>query len=233
MNTEIETTSMATTYDKLKSVPESALKTIQAGRLRGKSDINPQWRYEKLTEVFGLCGWGWKYTIDKMWMEPCDITKQVACFVNISLYYRTEIDEWSDPVPANGGSMFVAQEKNGAYLSDEGYKMAITDALGTAAKMIGLAADVYRGFPNGETKYSKPDNNSTTSKSDDKPWLNATDKEGKLTKAGEATANKLASGHTTWSKIDQVCKVSKKDKEAIESRSMMLIEELNNTKQPF
>lgn len=89
-------------------------------------------------------------------------------------------------------------------------------------------ADSHDNTDTGKKAKAEP-----TPKSDDKPWLNATDKEGKLTKAGEATANKLASGHTTWSKIEQVCKVSKKDKEAIESRSMMLIEELNNTKQPF
>ena len=29
--------------------------------------------------------------------------------------------------------------------NDEGYKMAITDALGTAMKVIGVAADIYRG----------------------------------------------------------------------------------------
>ena len=217
-------------YDKMSKVPDSALKTIQAGRLKGKSDINPQWRYEMLTETFGLCGQGWKFTIDKMWLEPCTITNQVACFVNISLYVRTPENEWSDPIPANGGSMFLTQEKNGAYLSDEGYKMAITDALGTAGKMIGLASDVYRGLSNADSKYSK----STTIEPQqtqqvyDKKWLNATDKNGNLNKTGEATAHKLASGSTTWAKIEQVCKVSKRDKEAVETRSMTLIEQLNN-----
>ena len=39
--------------------PQEALKTIEFGRLKGKSDINPQWRIEALTETYGLYGVGW------------------------------------------------------------------------------------------------------------------------------------------------------------------------------
>ena len=45
-------------YDSVRTVPESALKTIEAGRLKGKSDINPMWRIKKLTETFGPAGFG-------------------------------------------------------------------------------------------------------------------------------------------------------------------------------
>ena len=57
-------------WNKLKQPPISALKKITGGRLAGKTDINPQWRYQVMTEVFGVCGRGWKYTIDKLWTEP-------------------------------------------------------------------------------------------------------------------------------------------------------------------
>ena len=46
-------------YNKVRQVPQNAQKQIQAGRLKGMTDINPQWRIEKLTEVFGPCGIGW------------------------------------------------------------------------------------------------------------------------------------------------------------------------------
>lgn len=154
-------------WNLMKSVPANRLKTIQAGRLKGKSDINPQWRYEKLTEVFGICGIGWKYTIDKQWIERYD-DGQIASFANISLYVKLN-GEWSDAIPANGGSMFVANEKNGAYLSDECFKMAITDALGTAAKMIGVASDVYQGLS--DSKYSAQPQ-PTTYAQDTREWLN-------------------------------------------------------------
>jgi hypothetical protein len=158
-------------WNLMKSVPANRLKTIQAGRLKGKSDINPQWRYEKLTEVFGICGIGWKYTIDKQWNEKYD-DGQIASFANISLYIKLD-GEWSDAIPANGGSMFVANEKNGAYVSDECFKMAITDALGTAAKMLGVASDVYQGLS--DSKYSAEPQANTYAQ-DNREWLNKGEK---------------------------------------------------------
>ena len=43
-------------YDKIRQVPDNAKKTISAGRLKGKTDINPMWRIKTLTEQFGPCG---------------------------------------------------------------------------------------------------------------------------------------------------------------------------------
>lgn len=160
-------------WDKLKSVPAESLKKIEAGRLRGKSDINPQWRYKVLTETFGMCGTGWKYTIDRQWLEHGD-NGQIVAFVNVSLYVKQN-GEWSEAIPANGGSMFIANEKNGAFTSDEAFKMATTDALGTAAKMIGVAADVYMGIL--DTKYNvQPTQNQQVPQTPknaqpEKPWL--------------------------------------------------------------
>lgn len=158
-------------YNQLKSVPETALKVIGAGRLKGKSDINPQWRYERLTQAFGPCGIGWKFTIEKQWTESY-ANGEIACFVNVLLFFKHG-EIWSDGIPGNGGSMFVANESRGPYVSDECYKMATTDAIGTAAKMIGLASDVYMGLKNAnipaQTKYDKPE---PTSNEPEKPWLN-------------------------------------------------------------
>ena len=47
-------------WNKLKTPPAWALKEIAFGKLKGKSDINPQWRYQALTEEFGMYGFGWK-----------------------------------------------------------------------------------------------------------------------------------------------------------------------------
>lgn len=143
-----------TIWDKLKTPPANALKKIEAGRLKGKSDINPQWRYEVMTEVFGPCGVGWKFTVDRVWSEPAS-DGQVFAFAAVSIYIRYN-DEWSNAIPGYGGSMLLEMERNGIHSSDEGYKMAITDAIGTAMKMIGVAAEVYRGNYDG-SKYAKPD----------------------------------------------------------------------------
>ena len=141
-------------YNALKQPPKEALKTIQAGRLRGMSDINPQWRYKVMTEQFGVCGIGWKYDITRVWSEPV-ADGQVFAFAEINLYTLVkdgDVPVYSDAIPAIGGSMLVSKESAGLHASDEGYKMAITDALGTAMKMLGVAADIYAGMWDG-TKY--------------------------------------------------------------------------------
>lgn len=131
-------------YKQLATPPADALKTIGGGRLKNMTDIKPQWRIEKMTEVFGPCGIDWKYEITRQWTEDgCD--GQKMCFCNVNLYFRDSDGEYSDAIPGTGGNMLTAKEKNGLYSSDEAYKMALTDALSVAMKMIGMAADVYRG----------------------------------------------------------------------------------------
>ena len=143
-------------WNKLKQPPATALKTINAGRLKGKSDINPQWRYQALTEQFGPCGVGWKYEVVRVWQEHGS-DEQVFAFAEVNLYYWAGDSEWSEPIPGYGGSMLVAKEKSGLYSSDEGYKMAITDALSVACKMIGVAADVYAGRWDGNQYTPEPE----------------------------------------------------------------------------
>lgn len=178
-------------WDKLKIVPANRLKTIQAGRLRGKSDINPQWRYQVLTETFGPVGFGWKYTIDKQWLEHGD-NGQIAAFVNISLFIKLN-GEWSDAIPANGGSMFVENEKNGPHTSDEAFKMAATDALGTAAKMLGVAACVFLGendtkYPTQPQQPQQPQKQASKPLISEKQWAALLDR----VKGGDAAAMEAA-----------------------------------------
>lgn len=138
-------------YDAGKRVPEEAKKTIRGGRINGFTDINPMWRIRTLTEIFGPCGIGWYYTIDKEWLEGNESTGEVAAFVRISLYVKAD-GEWSMPIVGVGGSMFAASESKGIRVSDECYKMAQTDALSVACKNLGIGAEVY--WAAGETKYS-------------------------------------------------------------------------------
>lgn len=139
-------------YNKLRECPTEAIKPINAGRLKGMSDINPMWRIKALTEVFGPCGIGWWYTIDKQWLEHGN-GPEVAAFCNITLFYKWAGEE-SHGIPGTGGSGFVRVEKNGPYTSDECYKMALTDAISVAAKALGAAADIY--WQKDRTKYDQP-----------------------------------------------------------------------------
>lgn len=139
-------------YEKSRQVPQAAQKTIQAGRLKGKTDINPMWRIKILTELFGPCGIGWKYTITKQWIED-GANGEKAAFVNIDLFIKHE-GNWSDSIPGTGGSSFIANEKNGHYTSDECFKMALTDAISVSCKALGVGADIY--WDKDSTKYDVP-----------------------------------------------------------------------------
>lgn len=139
-------------YHALRTPPKEALRPIQAGRMKGKTDINPMWRIKALTERFGPCGIGWKYEVTRQWTEVGPAGEESA-FCNINLYYKVG-EVWSEAIPGTGGSSFVAKEKNGPYQSDECYKMALTDALSVACKALGVAADVYWG--NDPSKYDIP-----------------------------------------------------------------------------
>lgn len=140
-----------TIYDACRSVPETAKKAITAGRLKGKTDINPMWRIKRLTEQFGPCGIGWYYKPVRKWLETHG--DEIAAFVDIELYVKIG-GEWSMPIAGTGGSMFAARQKDGVYVSDECYKMASTDAISVACKQLGIGADVY--WDADRTKYDDP-----------------------------------------------------------------------------
>ena len=138
-------------YDKLKSVPKEYLKTIQAGRLKGMSDIKPQWRIQKITEVFGTCGFGWKIA-NLRFEYKNGSDDQIVCMCYLELFIKVN-EIWSDAIIGVGGSSFVAKESTKHYTSDEAEKMSYTDALSVAMKMIGMASDVYMGHGG---KYDAP-----------------------------------------------------------------------------
>ena len=138
-------------YESLAQPPKSALRQIEAGKLKGKTDINPQWRYKAMTEAFGLVGIGWKYEVRKLWTEQGAGAEKLA-FAQVAVYIK-DGDAWSDPIEGIGGSRLVQLEKGAFVSNDEGYKMAVTDAFSTALKMLGVAADIYAGRWDG-TKYN-------------------------------------------------------------------------------
>lgn len=136
-------------YNKFRTVPQEAQKPISGGRLKGMTDINPMWRIKALTEAFGPVGIGWYYKVISKHVET--VGSESAAFVDIELYYKHE-GEWSMPIFGTGGSSFVTKERSGnLYMSDECYKMALTDAISIAFKALGGAGDIY--FSKDRTKY--------------------------------------------------------------------------------
>lgn len=129
-------------YNKVREVPQNAQKPIQAGRLKGMTDINPMWRIKTLTEQFGVCGIGWYYEVTDRHLDTIADSKEVVATVQINLYIKIG-DEWSKPINGIGGSKIASMERNGLYVDDECFKKATTDALGVACKNLGVGADVY------------------------------------------------------------------------------------------
>lgn len=142
-------------YESLSRPPKDALKEIGGGKLKGMTDINPQWRYKVMTEKFGLIGVGWKYEVQKLWTEQ-GAGGEVLAFAQVAVFVK-DGENWSDPIEGIGGSKLVALEKERPVSNDEGYKMAVTDAFSTALKMLGVAADIYAGRWDGSKYRDTPD----------------------------------------------------------------------------
>lgn len=131
-------------YNKGRSVPKEAQKPFNNGKFSG-TDINPMWRIKMLTEMFGPCGIGWYYeVISERSEEHGDVTMAIVD-LNLYIYFG---GEWSKPIYGTGGNVLLRKGSP----SDEGYKMALTDALSVACKALGIGADVY--FEKDTTKYT-------------------------------------------------------------------------------
>ena len=139
-------------WNKVSTVPAQFLKPIQGGRLKGKTDINPTWRLQVLTEMFGPAGFGWYYEIVDRGIQTTS-DEQVSAHVLINMFVKVA-GEWSKPIQGLGGSMLMEKEKAGMYHSDEAFKMALTDAISVACKSLGVASTVYMGMI--DSKYRGP-----------------------------------------------------------------------------
>ena len=72
--------------------------------------------------------------------------------VDLNLYIKID-GEWSKPIYGTGGNLLAKTTESSQRTSDEGYKMALTDALSVACKALGIGADVY--FGKDKTKYTQ------------------------------------------------------------------------------
>lgn len=127
----------------MQKVPKTAQKQIQAGRMKGMTDINPMWRIQKLTEMFGPAGIGWYVEIVKQEVVDGAAGDKMA-FMDIHLYVRENGEgEWSKPIYGTGGSSLIAKEASGLRSDDDAWKKTYTDALSVACKALGIGADVY------------------------------------------------------------------------------------------
>ncbi len=144
-------------YNQVRSVPEDAVSPITGGPMRGKSNINPQWRIEMLTRLFGPAGIGWKVEQISRWTETTG-AGETAVFCEVNLYVKKD-GQWSAPIFGQGGNMLIRRStewvngvaQSALHIDDEAYKKAYTDAISVACKALGFASDIY--YAQEETKY--------------------------------------------------------------------------------
>ena len=207
-------------YNQVRSVPADALSPIEGGPMKGKSNINPQWRFEMLTSLFGPVGQGWKVEQVARWTEATG-QGEVAVFCEVNLYVR-QGGQWSQPIFGQGGNMLMrrstewvnGQPVQSVHIDDEAYKKAYTDAISVACKALGFAADVY--YREDETKYG------TFRKDSTRPEGSAQE-EAPAAVPGEWPWNKafqeIKPGAPNWkASVTQVSKMTGSSKEDILSR---------------
>ncbi|MBR0463472.1 MAG: hypothetical protein IJJ23_03710 [Clostridia bacterium] len=141
-----------TIYDAVRAVPDSAVKKITGGAYgaAGLSDINPQWRIERMTALFGPVGMGWTW-------EPVEITeREGVLYGHVIVRYRDNAGQLSAPIHGYGGTKFGGRDDSDIY------KSTMTDAVSNALRYLGVGADVWYSAIKAssdnqfDTKYSAP-----------------------------------------------------------------------------
>lgn len=177
-----------------RSVPDYAKKEIKAGKLKGYTNVSPQWRLEKLTELFGPCGIGWVIDNVKYWTSEGAGECVMWCSLDLKIFYN---GEWSLPINGIGGSKLYGKGQ-GDGINDEACKMAQTDAISVACKNLGMAADVYYGLD--DTKYrGEGDNGWGASRPKPQP--------GRAPAAPQPTLEQCIAAATAASSADEVRRV--------------------------
>ena len=126
-------------WDQLRWVPQEVTKAFKRKGGFSGNDINPTWRMQRMTEVFGPCGVGWGTTEPKLTFHAAGDDILVYCVLGVWIDGGTTV--WGV-----GGDYIASKNKQGAIVTDdEACKKAQTDAIGNAMQKLGLAADVWLG----------------------------------------------------------------------------------------
>lgn len=110
--------------------------------------INKQWLWLRLTERFGPNGIGWGTEHDTMFKEMPN--GDMLVIFRVVIWYYSEpskigSSEVAHRTTPGWGSDYMFRSNKGK-TDDDAMKKAFSDALGNAAKYLGLGADVYLGL---------------------------------------------------------------------------------------
>lgn len=139
-------------WNALKRTDPKATKSFKrAGGFSG-TQIDPVWRMQRMTEVFGPVGQGWG------WEQVAWTVVERMVFTCVRVWYRDpEGGETRWTGEQWGGTELVRRNRDGTERpDDEAFKMSMTDAVGKCLLQLGLAADVYLGEFDA-SKYARED----------------------------------------------------------------------------
>ncbi|AWJ88889.1 hypothetical protein Sp245p_03345 [Azospirillum baldaniorum] len=143
-----------TIWKKLERTDPKATKPFQkSGGFKG-TQIDPTYRLQLMTEVFGPVGQGWGYVEDDLKIShDMAFSKVRVWYVPAGADAAVWPEGWRETYPANarwtgpqwGGTEMMPERGGKPKPTDECLKMSITDALGKCLLQLGLAADIYMG----------------------------------------------------------------------------------------
>lgn len=111
----------------------------RSGGFKGTA-IKPQWVVSRLTEQFGPVGVGWG--MGEPSFETVTAGSEVLVYCTVSAWHTDRANAFYGV----GGDKVMTQRSSGAFVDDEAFKKAYTDAIMNAFKFLGVAADVHMGL---------------------------------------------------------------------------------------
>lgn len=149
-------------WDGLRTPDPRRTKRFQrTGGFKGTA-IAPTHIVERMTRIFGPCGWGWGWDIKQVDYLPPERPELVN--VCVRFWWRMEglthqgdlhlIPNGRAEYDHVGGSPLTKGSGDKRWYDDEALKGAVTDAIGKAALQIGMAADIHLGLFD-DNKYVK------------------------------------------------------------------------------
>lgn len=130
-------------WDKVKHTNPTFVKSFNNGKFKGHS-TDPIHNYHRATEIFGPCGVGWWYTVDRDRIEDLGEGGFIHMMqVTVSYRHNDEVGE----VVGCGATKMAYKTKSGGFTVDEdAAKKSLTDAIGNALTRLGFMADVRLGM---------------------------------------------------------------------------------------
>lgn len=121
--------------------PKATKAFTRSGGFRG-TQIDPAWRLQMMTEVFGPVGYGWGFEQ----VEWTIAERMIFICARVWISDPADRERKFYTGPQWGGTELVRRNRDGTERpDDESFKMSMTDAIGKCFLQLGLAADIYLG----------------------------------------------------------------------------------------